>query len=281
MSLEQTIEDLRKQRDEALEREEGENTVVEEQEEEPVVKEDLSEENKTEEVAAEEKPKEEKLDDSGYARLRREAAAEKKRADAATARAEAAEAKAVEFTAGKEATEKEVQEVDPEIALVVRDHRIGRAEKEFQQFENNFRSKQPDYDAVAGEYAAALAASIRIQNPRKSNMEVAELAKHELLKKAGGFLNAGFDPIEELYHEAKELGFTGKSMQRQQEKEEKPEPKPDMSKVASNRKRSAGTAASTGESKTDLTRQYIAENGITGAEWMKLSAEKKKELMFG
>ncbi len=224
------------------------------------------------EPAPEPAPKEEEKEDaSAFQRMRRETAAAKKRADDAEAR-----------LAERDKKEEPLLESAPEIELpsdiaeIVETHRLSKAEKEFTQLERKFSSKEKDYEAISSEYAGILATSIKVQNPRMSNIEVAEKTKETILRKAANFLTQGYDPIEELYHEAKELGCTGKSAVKPEPKEEE-EIKPDMKKVAENRKRSAGMAATGGESKGQITKQAAAD--FTNAEWAKLSKIEKQRLL--
>lgn len=265
MSLEQEIEDTKAKLAEALEAEKEPEKV-----EEPV---EVPEEKPIEEEKPKEEPKtEEKPDDSAFARLRRESAANKRRAEEAEAARDAALAKPTEV-------EEPVDAVAPELDSIIRDHRTARAEKEFKVFESQVRSSNPEYDAVTAEYAQALQGAIKIQNPRLSAPEIAELTKEALLQKAGKYARDGYaNPVEELFHEAKELGFTGASFQQKEEAKETPQP--DMKKLAENRKRSAGTAGTSGESKTDMNRASIIQNGMpTNEEWQRLTPSQKREIL--
>lgn len=276
MSLKEALKEMKEQ----LEKEE---LIEEKPDDEVEIEEPEPEEKKPEEAPAEEeKPKEEekpeeeeKLDNNGYRRLRREkAAAEKLASDRET---EIAELRA-KLAAPKDDEAEEAPRISSEMEEIVRDHRMGRAEREFQTLEAKFSANTPDYNAVSTEYALALAQSIRIQNPRMSNNQVAEETKKSLLMKASHFVNKGFDPIEELYNEAKDLGFTGKSSRREEPKEEeKEEIKPDMRKVADNRKKSTGMTSSGGKSEGQITKQAAMD--LTIAEWKKLPASEKRRLM--
>ncbi len=263
MSLHEAIEDLKKEIAEKAD----EPEVVEEVEEAP-----KEEEPKVEEEPAKEEPKEEKLDDSGYARLRREAAAAKKLANDEAARREAAEAKLAAIEA-PEAVEQTFD--DPELEEIRQERRNKRAEREFEALEAKYRRVNPDYDAVAAEYALALAQSIKTQHPRLSNSEIIDKTKETILIKARDDYRAGFDPAEELYHDAKELGITGKKAEPKVEIVE--ELKPDMEKLAANRKKSAGMAAASGKSEGIMTKQAAAD--LTVAEWAKLPATEKRRLL--
>lgn len=271
------IEDMKKQlaeRGEEKEEEEQPEKVVEEPVEEEKVEESPKEEEKPAEPVKEEPKEEEKPDNAAFARLRMEAAANKRRAEELEARL-----KAKETPVDDDAP----SETDNILAEVVHAHRVTQAEKEFTMLEQNFRRGNPEYDSVSAQYAQALAASIRLENPRLSPVEIAEKTKQKILTKAANFMNQGYtDPIEAMYLEAKELGF-----------KEIKEPvlnvdpvatqyakamKPDMAKLAANRAKSGGLAAASGKSESILTKQAAAD--LTVAEWQKLPADEKRRLLY-
>jgi hypothetical protein len=283
MSLLSEIDSLKEQIEEAKKREEGMVEEPEEAVEEEAAPEPEEEAPKEEEKAPEqpeEKP-EAPLDDAGYAKLRREKAAAQKLAEKEAAEKAELQRQLDELLrAPREEAEQPV--IAPEISEILQEHRVSRAEREFVALEAQFKARTPDYDGVAAEYTKALADSIRIQNPRLTPVEVAERTKMQILQQAGELVRNGFDPIEEMYHTAKELGFTGKSFQQaaeQPKEESKPEPKPDMAKVAANRARSAGMAGGGGESRGQMTKQAAAD--LSPAEWAKLPADEKKRLLYG
>ncbi len=278
------LDELARMKAELAEREkEGQEEEKEEVIDEPKVE----EEEKVEEV--EEKPEEEKkaepkedkdeLDTNGYMRLRREAAAAKRQA-------EQLEREVQELRNAKKEVEvdpaQEQAQISPEFQSVIEEHRLSRAEREFSMYEAQVRKDNPEYGAVASEYAQAMYQSIRLQNPRKSYIELNEMTKKAILMKAGEFARAGYEnPVEEMYHEAKELGFTGKSFQKE---EAKPEPKeeklqPDLRKVAENRKRSTGMTANNGRSEGLMTMGAAAD--LSAAEWAKLPKAEKQRLLYG
>lgn len=278
MSLDATIKELKEQLAEEDKKEEIEEVVEEKPEE---VKEEEKAEEKKEEPAKEEvkeEVKEEEPDNNAYRRMRREKAAAEKKAQIAEEKQTALEQELAALKQPKEEVEDKPSAPSPEMDEIVRDHRMVRAEREFQSLENKFKASNPEYDGVAGQYASALAQSIKIQNPRMSNNEIAEKTKETILIKAAKYLNDGFDPIEELYHEAKDLGFTGKSAKKEEPKEEE-EIKPDMKKVAANRAKSTGMAATSGESKGQITKQAASELSVD--EWAKLPQAEKRRLLYG
>lgn len=279
MGLQSTIEDLRSQLEEEKKKEQElkEDIVEETNEEVEAEDEEVKEENipaetaKVEEKKEEVKAEEEKLDNSAYARMRREKAAAERRAQELEARLQALESsKAQEPAIDHE--EHIRKEADPVLTEIVQSHRQIQAEKEFKALEDRFRQENPNYDAVAQEYALALAQSIKLQNPRLTSFEIAERTKNTILLKAADYLNKGFDPIQELYHDARDLGFTGKKESVAQEEKQL---KPDLKKVAANKSRSSGMVGANGSSEGVLTPS--AAVNMTVAEWNRLpKAEKAK-----
>ncbi len=277
MTLEEEIEETKKlladaQAKEGEEFEDEEQTAEEETEEEAVEE----PEAKVEEPVKEE-PKEEKLDDSGYARLRREKAAAEKLAR--EKEQELADLRA-QLAAKQEPTQEvETPQLPPELQSIIEKERYNQAGREFNAYEEQFRRKAPDYDDVSNAYKQALAQSIKIQNPRISVDELIEKTNEVLLKKAGSYLRAGFDPIEEMYYEAKELGFKAIPKEVAKEEPEK-ELKPDLAKVAANKARNAGTTGAKGAGERgQLTLAAAAE--MPAMEWARLPAAEKKRILAG
>jgi len=287
MSLKAALKEIDEQLKEALERENSE--TPQEEVVEPVTNEPKEEET-PEEAAPEEAPKEPEkkeeekepekpavLDDSAYARMRREArAAEKRALEAETRLAQELSKKSAEISAEQAAPSAQVPD---ELLEVVEERQFKRAAIELERIEGEFRRSVPDYDAVANQYANAVAQSIRIQNPRLTPKEIAEKAERTILLKAASFSSQGFNPVEEMYYEAKELGFGAQSTPPKSTEEPAPVLRPDMKKGAANRARSSGMAAVGGKSEGQLT-QSAADN-LTVAEWAKLPVETRERLMRG
>jgi hypothetical protein len=111
-----------------------------------------------------------------------------------------------------------------------------------------------------------------------NNNDVAEKTKEQLLMKAAKFMQDGFDPIEELYHEAKELGFTGKTQQQEAPAKEKEEEiKPDMKKLAANRVKSTGMAAASG-GRSQPSVSAKAAGDLSVAEFSRLTRAEKQAI---
>lgn len=260
MSLEDEIKAMKAELEEIEEKEE----VIEE----PPVDEAPKEEEAPVEVAKEEPKeepkKEEELGNAGYARLRREAAA-------AEAKAARLERELEEARKAKEPVEqREEVALPPELTDVLESHKVTQAERAFQSFEAEVLAKHPEYADISQQYAKDLYRSLQIQNPRKSHAELNEMTKMSILRRAGDLYNQGFEnPVEEMLHEAKELGY--KVRAKEEPKEEKMAP--DMDKVAKNRERSAGMVAASGKSEGQMTPAFAAN--LDPSEWGKMSKEAK------
>lgn len=280
MSLQSEIEEMKKQLaetpaeeveeeeivEEATEGEDAEE--VEEKTESPAEKENDGEEKK--EVEAE-KVEEEKPDHAAFAKMRRDKAAAEKRAEDAEARA----SKMVEKEP-VESEETQPHELPPEVAELLADHQMTKAEREFQDFEAEVLRKNKDYPAVAEQYSAVIEEGIRARNPLKSDREVRSMAKRAILETAGELLRKGYEnPVEEMFIRAKERGY-GKAREVEAKAEEKVV-KPDLAKVAENRKRSAGMAGAAGREDGLISKKAAAD--MSPAEWKQLDPSEKRRLM--
>ena len=314
MGLQEEVEELTKQVAEAEKAESGDAGGEVEQEEKEVVEEpktaDTEEDgDTTDEPAdkAEEKPvekvaeKTEELDASGYARLRRELAAERKARQelearvaapviapavvtpAAQVQAEPDKAKdpVAWFTWRDAQREQEIKELKSWKETVSQQTAEVQLEteavREFKTIEAEFKASNPDFDHVADHFNNKLAQSIAMLEPNLSQEQVMVKVKDRVLRMAGEYVRQGLNPVEELYHLSKErYGYTAPV---QEDAEEEPAPKkPDLSKVAANRKRNAGTAAAKGAgSMPQLTREVAADMPVH--EWAALSADEKRRLL--
>lgn len=308
MGLEDVKEELRKQLEEIQANsdkevgDQAEEPVVEETPQEPV--EELKEEPKVEEPKTEEV-----LDNSAYARMRREKAAEKKRADELAQQLADMQAQIASLTqAHRPVNTNTAVDSDPEpdrannyeawlewdlrqtkkVATETATQLKQRLEeesrqklhqqaiREFNNFEDKFKVTVTDYDAVAGHLVNTIAASIKNLNPNKPDNAIVEETHNRLLMMAGQFAKDGLDPAEELYHLAKErYGYKPAPVEEKVE-----EPAPDLNKVAANRARSANVAAvSTNMGAAPITLKTAAD--MTVGEYMKLSVEEKRKLGQG
>lgn len=304
--LEEELEALTKQVAEAEKAEsEPEKAVVEEPEEETEVA-DTEEAGDDETEPAdkpevkEEKPveKTEDLDASGYARLRRENAALKRQlaeavpvvaspvvapvAQAPVIAAEPDKAKdpVAWFTWRDQQREQEIKELKTWRETVSQQTAEVQLEteavKEFKAIEAEFKATAPDFDNVADHLNKRLFQSISDINPHLAPEQVMGMVKDKVLTMAGAYIRQGLNPVEELYHLSKErYGYTAPVAD---DAEEAPANKPDLNKVAANRKRNAGTAAAKGAgSMPGVTRALAAEMSVS--EWAALPKAEKDRLL--
>lgn len=234
----------------------------------------------------EERTAEEKEPDArGYARLRREKAEAEKRAREYEERLKALEEKfsqptqkqpenkdpepdvkkdpvawlewndrqnKTEITQLKETIQKE-QKAKQEAEL------IEAAKSEFTQYEQQFANTVKDYEDVAQFMFKRVAESLQVVNPNMSQAELVNATQRHILQMAANYHAQGLNPAEELYYDAKDkFGFQPKP-------QEKQEPvKRDLSKVAQNRKRNAGTASVSGAgTKPQITKEMAANMSIS------------------
>jgi hypothetical protein len=251
--------------------------VVEDKPEEEVAPEVVEPEKPVEEAP---KPAVEEEDAKGAARLRIEAKKERERADKLAAEL------AAEREAKREAApEEERQEAfQTEILEVIQEKKRADATKEFLAYEEDVRAKDPAYDAVAREYAMAMMTSVRLENPRLQGAALQEAAMNKIINRAAQYAAKGYDnPVEALYNEAKELGFTGASYKADDEgtpEKVETKPKPDMKKVGENRSKSPGMAGTGGgDAQGQLTKKYAVDN-FTLADFEKLSQDEAARLMY-
>lgn len=148
------------------------------------------------------------------------------------------------------------------------------AVREFQDFEASFKSEADDYDDVAGFVEQRLRDSIKTVNPFISDVQLKQEVYQRVLLLGAQFAQQGLNPAEEIYYLAKEeWGY-------QPAQQEKEKPKRDMSKIAQNRKRNAGTVgAKSGAGHADVTLSVAADMPIH--EFSKLTPAEKERLMRG
>ncbi len=202
--------------------------------------EDKPEKKAKEEAAAPVKPAdEEKPDAAAFAKMRREAADNKREREAAENRARIAEDRLkapAAPAADKAADPAKVADPEPDKNTDPEAHERWRVRKlaadlqsmqdwketqekktryeenlkvardEFSGFEQQFQTRDDakDYEDVASFAVSAIAQSLRIMNPGWTQQQVAQQSELELLKRAGALQKAGHsNPIEALYHQVK------------------------------------------------------------------------------
>lgn len=285
MSLLETLEEDKKKLSELEKEETATEEVVEEKKPEEVT------EEKKEEVKAEEKSAEEKQEkeDPRPLRVRKKLEAESLRKELDAARARIAELekpadKTVERDPEPDRQENptewlawENRQIKQELKELKQDTQTIKkkdaaqqlresALSELQGFEAQARAKIKDYDAVKGHYATMLATAVRALQPDIPENQLRQVVEQKMIERAAKFLNEGYEnPVEAMYDEAKSWGYKAA-----EEKTEEKEVKPDLKRVAENRKRNAGMAAAQGSGGSgDITLNYLARE-MTVAEIAKL-----------
>lgn len=167
---------------------------------------------------------------------------------------------------------------DDLLAEVKKEVMIKRALREFTEMESSFvrEAGVDDYEDVTSQYRQAVYNSLRVMNPKISHEALLDQTRETILMRASQYVQQGLDPIAELYYSAKELGF--KKMAKEATKEDAKEtPKPDLKKVAANKKRSAGMAGSSASGRPEITAEAAAS--MSPAEFAKLSKEDKDRFL--
>lgn len=248
----------------------------------------------------EEKGKKEELDAAGYARLRREKAAEVKRRRELEEELERLrnQGKPKQAEQKKEDPEPDInkdpiewlkwdkRQRDEKFATIEAERAkekearessevYEKATQEFQAIERDFARRVSDYEEVSGFVARKVAESIRVLNPSITQAELQAQTQERILLMAASYHNQGLNPVEELYHTARDVyGYT----EPDGEEEETPRKKSNLKTLAKNKKRSAGMAGSKGRSGTaDVTLEVAAD--MSAAEFAKLPAETKRRLL--
>jgi len=252
------------------------------------------------EEPADQKPKED-LGSAGYARLRMESAAAKRKADALEAelaQLRAQKEKPASHQEAKPDTDAEPDKAaDREAWLDWRDRQIdkkqaaidarldgtaktlqeierertyGQAVQEFVSLEQEFKASVPDYDKAAGHMRQRLADSLIALNPSLTPAQAQKLTTDRILHMASQAVNNGYNPIEYLYLMAKDTyGF----------KEEPAAPAkadgPDLDKIAQNKKRAASPLSAGGKSgSARVTAESIIDMPLS--KFKQLSREEKQ-----
>lgn len=257
---------------------ETETETVEEEPAEEETDDTGEEETEKEQPAKEEEPaaKEEPLDAAGYARLRREKEAEKRRADELEAKLAALSKQApVEHV---EEAQTETPAIPPEMEAIIQNERLNAAEREVIRMEREFMEAAPeDYQDVVNQYKAQVYQSVMIDNPDLSHEEILGETRKKLLYRASAYAQRGYNPVEKMYLDARKVY---RPVAKQEDAEPVEKLKPDPAKLAANRQRNAGMAAAGGRSTGAQITREVAAN-YSPKEWAKLPKEEKDRLMKG
>lgn len=288
MGLMEQIEEDKKKLAEMTSEEEETKEEEAEAEEEPEETEDGGEE--IDAASKEEAPK----DDAGYARLRRETAAAKKLAE--ERERELAELRAAQTKPAVEVKDDAEPDLEKDPAAWLKwnkrqtDSQIAevKAWKEerdkterqsqiytqaingFKAYEADFAGTVMDYDDRAAFFNKKVTQGFRDLYPTMPDEAIQSRVVEHVLKMAAEFAAQGLNPAEELYHLASEkYGYAGAAS--------KEELKPDLAKVAANRRRNAGMAGAKGRGgEGDISPKIAAS--MPAKEFAKLSKADKDKI---
>jgi len=270
-ALREEAEEIKKEL-EALTQEE--EKVVEDTAEAPAEAEETAEPEEEEEpTEAEEKPKEEELDASGYRRLRLEKEAERRRAD--DLERQIAELKA-QKPQEPEQEEVEAPQTDYELEQIKLEKRYEAAERAVVAMEQDFKQSAPeDFDDVSLQYKATIYRGLQADNPDYGHDQLLEATRRKLLEIAANHKAKGYNPIEKMYLDGKRMGF--KSIPKQEESVQE-ELKPDLNKIAANKRRNAGTAGAKGAGeRAQMTPAALAD--LPASEYAKIPLAERMRIM--
>jgi hypothetical protein len=229
-------------------------------------------EEKPEEAPKEEAKKEEKPDNAAFARMRLEANEWRRKAEEAERKLREREEKAAR-PAQEEAPAQESAS-NPEIDEILEEHKFKAAAVEFQHWESQFAANAPDYEDVAQQYFTALTQNIKQQNPNLPDYEVVRRAQRSIIQKASVYYNAGMNPAQALYTEAKTYGFGAKE-QPQEEAKQQQQPKQQVKPPV----KSAGMVGARGGSAQQPShKKDFADGKMSLSDFSKLTPEQLAQL---
>lgn len=247
-----------------------------------------------EEVKAEETVEEPPVDNSAWAKMRRENAKLKKMTEDMHAKMAELEAKIGQpinpqpkvepvdiksdpvkwLEQTQTQTQERIEQLEQERLAREQIDVINQATAQLIQIENQFTEQQPDYPEVAEFLAKEIKKGIKVLNPHIGARELDQQFQMQVLRMAGQYHAQGLNPAEELYYLAKdEFGYTPP------QKETPAQPvKPDLAKVAANRARNAGTAGVTATS-TAGQLSVDAMLNMSMSEFSKLPESEKNRIL--
>lgn len=292
----QIIEEIEKgaPKDEPVEKADNKADKVKTEEKAPEAKEDAEPKKETDKPDAEAAP-----DAAAFARLRREQAAEKRRADALEAQLKL-QPKAAEVKKPETANDEPDPNADPEAHLRwelaqtkaqlkdVADWKAQQTQKEqrtalrdnaikaFESYEEGFKPTVTDYEEVMNHGISAITASIRTLNPMLKGEALGDAIKMQILRLAGQAEAAGHDPAEYLYHQAKSWGYRPKAADKPADEEKK---KPDLKSIVDHKKKSASSLSPGGKGgNAPLSREAVLDKSFGLADFARLTPSQLREL---
>ncbi len=250
---------------------------------------------------------EEKIDNAAYAKLRRDQKAAEKRAEEADRRAAAAEAKLKEAPtqpqrglppAQTDADREPDANLDPEAhlrwelaqtretvkSLKEREEKREATERQnnlkqgaikaFEKYENDFSPTVNDYQAVTTHGLNQIASSIRTLNPQLKGEDLQEAVRRQVLRLAAIAEQQGYDPAEHFYEQSKSWGY---QEPKPEVKQDEPEQKTSVKRMAEHKKKTAGSLSHGGKSgNAPLSREAFKNMGF--ADFAKLTPRELQEL---
>lgn len=259
-----------------------------------------------EEAAAEEKKEEPKkeepkaeVDNATYARMRWEAAEERRKREELEKRLEAIEKgkadtakdtdpepdKSTDFEAWVDwkdrQLEKKVEEVNSRLnesstreqeRLKQEDYNktVKAAVDEFTAYEDGFKARVSDYEDVSAFYLNKLKDSVKTLYPAATDAQIGQMVTNKILQTAGTYAANGLNPVERMYQDAKAMGYSAPV------KKEEPK-KSNLAAIDKNKRRSASVAATAGDNgKNSVGLSDVSDMSM--AEFSKLTPEERTRL---
>lgn len=147
-----------------------------------------------------------------------------------------------------------------------------RATQELAAYENQFKATVDDYDDVSNFMINELKNSFKRLNPSATEDQILQQVQRHVLLESSKYAQQGLNPVEELYHVAKnEYGYKPAA-------NDAPK-KPDLNAIAKNQGRSAGMAGAGGSPRRAPLSGMEAAAEMTPAEWAKVPEEEKRRLL--
>lgn len=157
---------------------------------------------------------------------------------------------------------------------------INQAFDEFNNYEESYKTKNPDYVNATQFAREQYAKSIKILYPQMTAKQIERAIEHEILKFAGGCVQKGLDPAEELYDMAIErFGYVKQDAPDAAEETPKPAKpaKPNLKAISANKKRSASPLAGGGQGGSIPVTSEMFEN-MTLGDYARLTKDQLMQL---
>lgn len=151
------------------------------------------------------------------------------------------------------------------------------------RYEKAFMPTVTDYEAVTNFGIQAIKQSIMTLNPNLTGPALGEAIQHQVLRLAAQAEQQGHDPAEYLYHQAKSWGYKPAPVEPTAEEKAAAaaadKAKPNITKIAEHKRRSASSLTGGGKSGAPMvSREQALSKDMTLAEWAKLTPGQLREL---